>query len=105
MTGKLTYVASIGEAAARGCGDFAVRRSRYGIDGGAIVAPLFGVLQVGLAGTVLWAIRHRRRSVARRAGIVGMVRAVSAASYLYPKFTPVDVSKSRLRCAQWPTGP
>jgi hypothetical protein len=88
MTGKLTYVASIGEAAARGCGDFAVRRSRYGIDGGAIVAPLFGVLQVGLAGTVLWAIRHRRRSVARRAGIVGMVRAVSAASYLYPNSPP-----------------
>ncbi len=83
MTGKLTHVELIGAAAARGCGDSAVRRGRYGIDGGAIVVPVFGVLQVGLAGTVLWAIRHRRRSIARLAGIVSMVGALSAASYLY----------------------
>jgi hypothetical protein len=83
MTGKLTHVESIGEAAAWGCGDSAVRRGRYGIDGGAIVVPVFGVLQAGLAGTVLWAIRHRRRSIARLASIAAMAVGGSAASYLY----------------------
>ncbi len=74
---------SIGEVAARGCGDSAVRRGRYGIDGGAIVIPVFGALQVGLASTVLWAMRHRRCGIAKLVGIAGLAVAGSAASYLY----------------------
>jgi SAM-dependent methyltransferase len=83
MSGKLTQVESNREVAARGCDGSTGRRGKYGIDGGAIVVPVFGVLQVGLASTVLWAIRHRRRGITRLAAIVSMVGAGSAASYLY----------------------
>ena len=77
----------------RGCGDSAVGRGKYGVDGWAIVAPVFGACQVGLAGTLLWAIRRRRRGIAGLAAIADMVGTVSAASYLY--------STSRGKFAVW----
>ena len=54
-------------------GGRAGQRGRYGIDGGF----------AGLAGTVAWAVRHRRPAVAALAGVGGAVVAGSAASYLY----------------------
>jgi SAM-dependent methyltransferase len=91
-SGKLRHVELIGEVA-QGCGDSAAERGKYGIDGGVIVIPVFGALEVGLASIVLWAIRHRKRGIARLAGIVAMAGAGSAASYLY--------STSRGKFAVW----
>jgi arsenite methyltransferase len=42
-----------------------------------------GVIEAGLAGTVAWAVRHRRRAVAALAGVGGAAVAGSAASDLY----------------------
>jgi len=55
----------------------------YGIDGGFAGLAVFGVIEVGLVGTVAWAVRHRRPAVAALAGVGGVVVAGSAASYLY----------------------
>ena len=59
------------------------QRGKYGIDGGFAGLAVFGVIETGLAGTVAWAVRHRRRTVAALAGVGGAVVAGSAASYLY----------------------
>ena len=59
------------------------QRGKYGIDGGFAGLAVFGVIEAGLAGTVAWAVRHRRRTVAALAGVGGAVVAGSAASYLY----------------------
>ena len=59
------------------------QRGRYGIDGGFAGLAVFGVIEVGLAGTVAWAVRHRRPTVAALADVGGVVVAGSAASYLY----------------------
>jgi len=64
-------------------GSRASQRGSYGIDGGFAGLAVFGVMEAGLAGTVAWAIRHRRRIVAALAVAGGAAVAGSAASYLY----------------------
>lgn len=64
---------------ARGAG----RRGAYGIDGGAIVVPVVGLLEMGLAGATVWAVRRRRYWLAVLGGAVGSVVAGFAGSYLY----------------------
>ena len=59
------------------------QRGRYGIDGGFAGLAVFAVIEAELAGTVAWAVRHRRPAVAALAGVGGAVVAGSAASYLY----------------------
>ena len=59
------------------------QRGRYGIDGGFAGLAVFGVAEAGLAGTVAWAVRHRRPAVAALAAVGGAAAAGSAASYLY----------------------
>ena len=68
---------------AAGRGGRAGQRGRYGIDGGFAGLAVSGVTGAGLAGTVAWAVRHRRPAVAVLAGAGGAVVAGSAASYLY----------------------
>jgi len=58
-------------------------RGRYGIDGGFTGLAVFVVIEAGLAGTVAWSARHRRRAVAVLAAVGAAVVAGSAASYLY----------------------
>jgi len=64
-------------------GDRAGERGRYGIDGGFAGLAVFGVIEAGLAGTVAWSARHRRRAIAVLAAVGGAVVAGSATSYLY----------------------
>jgi arsenite methyltransferase len=64
-------------------GERAGQQGRYGIDGGYAGLAVFGVLAVGLAGTVAWAVRRRRPAVAALAAVGGAAVAGSAASYLY----------------------
>jgi SAM-dependent methyltransferase len=59
------------------------QRGRYGIDGGFAGLAVFAATEAVLAGTVAWAVRHRRPAVAALAGVGGAVVAGSAASYLY----------------------
>jgi arsenite methyltransferase len=59
------------------------RRGSYGIDGGFAGLAVFAATEGVLAGTVAWAVRHRRPTVAALAGVGGAVVAGSAASYLY----------------------
>ena len=73
----------VAEVPAAGRGGRAGQRGRYGIDGGFAGLAVFGVAEAGLAGTVAWAVRHRRPAVAALAGVGGAVVAGSAASYLY----------------------
>ena len=68
---------------ARDGGGLAGSRGQYGIDGGVIGVSVFGLVQAGLAGTVAWAVRHRRPGIARLAVVAGVAVAGSAASYLY----------------------
>ncbi len=77
QTGGVEPVAEVSAAGRAG------QRGRYGIDGGFAGLAVFGVLEAGLAGTVAWAVRHRRPAVAALAGVGGAVVAGSAASYLY----------------------
>lgn len=44
---------------------------------------MFAVIEAGLAGTVAWAVRHRRPTVAALAAVGGAAVSGSAASYLY----------------------
>ena len=76
-------VEPIATAATRDDGGHGSSRGRYGIDGGIIGISLFGLVQAGLAGTVAWAVRHRRPGIARLAAVAGVAVAGSAASYLY----------------------
>ncbi|HUJ05572.1 MAG TPA: class I SAM-dependent methyltransferase [Streptosporangiaceae bacterium] len=59
------------------------RRARYGIDGGAMVAPFLGPVQAALAGLALWALRRRRRGLAGLAGLASAAAAALAVGYLY----------------------
>ncbi len=68
---------------AAGRGGRARQRGRYGIDGGYAGLAVFGLIEVGLAGTAAWAARRRKPAVAALAGVGGAVVAGSAASYLY----------------------
>ena len=61
----------------------ASQRGRYGIDGGFAGLAVFGLVEAGLAGTVTWAVGHRKPAVAALAGVGSAVVAGSAASYLY----------------------
>lgn len=56
------------------------RAGTYGIDGGGIVLPVFGLT---LAGTVVWMLRRRRYPLALLAGSVGGAVAGFASSYVY----------------------
>jgi arsenite methyltransferase len=76
-------VEPVAETPASGRSGRAGERARYGIDGGYAGPAVFAVLEVGLAGTVAWAVRHRRLAVAALAAVGGAVVAGSAASYLY----------------------
>jgi len=76
-------VEPVAEVPAAEHGGRAGQRGRYGIDGGFAGLAVFGVIEAGLAGTVAWAARHRRRAIAVLAGVGGAVVAGSAASYLY----------------------
>ena len=76
-------VEPVTEVPAAGRGGRAGQRGRYGIDGGFAGLAVFAVVEAGLAGTVAWAVHHRRRAVAALAGVGGVVVAGSAASYLY----------------------
>jgi arsenite methyltransferase len=76
-------VEPVAEVVAAGRGGRAGQRGRYGIDGGFAGLAVFGVVEAGLAGTVAWAVRHRRLAVAALAGVGGAVVAGSVASYLY----------------------
>ena len=80
QTGGVDPVAEVpaGERGSR-----AGQRGSYGIDGGFAGLAVFGVMEAGLAGTVAWAVRHRRRAVAALAVAGGAAVAGSAASYLY----------------------
>ena len=73
----------VAEVPAADSGGRAGQRGRYGIDGGFAGLAVFGVIEAGLAGTMAWAVRHRRPAVAALAGVGGAVMAGSAASYLY----------------------
>ena len=73
----------VAEVPAAGRGGRVGQRGRYGIDGGFAGLAAFGVIEAGLAGTVAWAVRHRRPAVAALAGVGGAAVAGSAASYLY----------------------
>ncbi|HEX2745340.1 MAG TPA: 50S ribosomal protein L11 methyltransferase [Streptosporangiaceae bacterium] len=64
-------------------GGRAGQRGSYGIDGGFAGPAVFGVIEAGLAGTVAWAMRHRRPAIAALAGVGGAVVAGSASCYLY----------------------
>jgi arsenite methyltransferase len=59
------------------------QRGRYGIDGGFAGLAVFGVVETGLAATMVWAVRHRRPVAAALAAVGGAMVAGSAASYLY----------------------
>ena len=59
------------------------QRGRYGIDGGFAGLAVFGLVEAGLAGSVTWAVGHRKPAVAAVAGAGGAVVAGSAVSYLY----------------------
>ena len=59
------------------------QRGSYGIDGGYAGLAVFAVIEVGLAGTVAWAVRHRWPAIAALAAVGGAAVAGSAASYLY----------------------
>jgi SAM-dependent methyltransferase len=76
-------VQPVAEVSAAGRGGRAGQQGRYGIDGGFAALAVFGVIEAGLAGTVAWAVRHRRPAVAALAGVAGATVAGSAASYLY----------------------
>ncbi len=76
-------VEPVAEVPAGERGGRAGQRGRYGIDGGFAGMAVFGVIEAGLAGTVAWAVRHRRSAVAALAGVGGAEVAGSAASYLY----------------------
>jgi len=76
-------VEPVAEVSAAGRDGRAGQRGRYGIDGGLAGLAVFGVMEAGLAGTVAWAVRHRRPAVAALAGVGGAAVAGSAASYLY----------------------
>lgn len=58
-------------------------RGRYGIDGGPIVMPVFGLIEVGLASTVIWAVRRRRHGVAGLALLGGGLAGAVATGYAY----------------------
>jgi arsenite methyltransferase len=66
-------------ADARGAG----RAGAYGIDGGAIVVPVVGLVEVGLACAMVWALRRPRYWPAWLAGTAGAAVAGFAGSYLY----------------------
>jgi SAM-dependent methyltransferase len=55
----------------------------YGIDGGAIVVPLAGLVEAGLASATVWAWRRRRYWLALLAKTAGTAVVGFAASYLY----------------------
>ena len=59
------------------------QRARYGIDGGFAGLAVFAAIEAGLAGTVAWAVRHRRPAIAVLAGVGGAAVTGSAANYLY----------------------
>lgn len=55
----------------------------YGIDGGSVVVPAVGLVELGLAVAASWALRRRRYRPALLAGVAGSVVAGFACSYLY----------------------
>jgi SAM-dependent methyltransferase len=76
----MTDEAALRQAAdARGTG----RAGAYGIDGGATVVPVVGLVEVGLAGALAWSLRRHRYRLALLAGTTGAAVAGFAASYLY----------------------
>ena len=83
VAGRLVGVEPVAQVSAGERGGRAGQRGRYGIDGGFAGPAVFGVIEAGLAGTVAWAVRHRRPAVAALAGAGGAVVAASASSYLY----------------------
>jgi hypothetical protein len=56
-------VEPVAEVPAAGRGGRPGQLGRYGIDGGFAGLAVFGVVEAGLAGTVAWAVRHRRPAV------------------------------------------
>lgn len=59
------------------------RVGAYGIDGGAVVLPVVGLLEAGLAGAAVAMLRRRRYSLVLLAGSVGLALTGFAGSYLY----------------------
>ncbi|MGH3504520.1 MAG: class I SAM-dependent methyltransferase [Nocardioidaceae bacterium] len=59
------------------------RAGAYGVDGGGIVLPVFGLLEAGLTGAVVVMVRRRRYWLALCTGSVGVAVAGFASSYLY----------------------
>lgn len=55
----------------------------YGIDGGTVIVPVLGLVEAGLAGAAVWALRRRRYRLGLAAGAVGSAVAGFAGSYLY----------------------
>jgi arsenite methyltransferase len=76
-------VEPVAEVPAAEHGGRAGQRGRYGIDGGFAGLAVFGLIEIGLAGIVTWAVRRRRPAAAALAAIGAAVVAGSAASYLY----------------------
>jgi arsenite methyltransferase len=76
-------VEAVAEVTAAGRSGRAGQRGRYGIDGGLAGLAVFAVIEAGMAGTVAWAVHHRRTAVAALAAVGGAAVAGSAASYLY----------------------
>ncbi|MGH3505371.1 MAG: methyltransferase domain-containing protein [Nocardioidaceae bacterium] len=59
------------------------RAGAYGIDGGTVAVPVFGLLEAGLVGATVWALRRRRYWLGLFAGAVGSAVVGFAGSYLY----------------------
>ena len=59
------------------------RAGAYGIDGGGIALPVFGLLEGGLAGAMVGMLRRRRYRLAFLAGSLGLAVTGFAGSYLY----------------------
>jgi hypothetical protein len=71
MAGRLAGVEPVAQVSAGERGGRVGQRGRYGIDGGFAGPTVFGVMEAGLAGTVAWAMRHRKPAVAALAGVGG----------------------------------
>ena len=52
----------VARVTAAGRGGRSGQRGRYGIDGGYAGVAVFGLIEAGLAGAVIWAARRRRRA-------------------------------------------
>jgi hypothetical protein len=55
-------VEPVARVTAAGRGGRSGQRGRYGIDGGYAGVAVFGLIEAGLAGAVIWAARRRRRA-------------------------------------------